>query len=102
MSQRRKFIEHFVFNGMLLWLAIIAGMTAFVAANPSLGMPVLLGTLGIIFLVISKWRLLKDEKFTTFGYKEMKRFEKVFYMLGYFFIMCCLLSAAAIYFLFKN
>lgn len=102
MSQCRKFIEHFVFNGMLLWLGVIAGMTAFVAANPLLGMSVLLGILGVIFLVISKWRLLNDQKFTTFGYKEMKRFEKVFYLMGYFFIACCLFSAVTVYFLYKN
>lgn len=102
MSQRRKFLQHFVFNGMLLWLGLMAAMISFVAIHPQMMMTAFLGGLGIVFLIVSKIRLLKDEKYTTFGYNEMKRFEKSFYLIGYFFIAASVFSAAIIYFAKRN
>ena len=46
----------------------------------------LFGSIGVVFLLAAKWRLLKEKNFTSFGFSRLNSKEKKLYFAAYFFV----------------
>lgn len=91
-GQKRTFYEHMLGMGPFA-LAIIAGLLLLIGAPLLL---LIVGLVGVGFVLHAKWRLLVQRKFITYGYKEMNSIEKRNYFIGYGLLAVSVLSSSVL------